>query len=147
MTSPSSTYRYPACRPAQQRLGESRSARKLIVTDVLTWRPERTFRVWHDRAVFHFMTEEHDRRQYPTTLNAATTPGSVAVFATFAADGPEQCSGLLVSRYSASELAGLLSAEWSPISDDTGGAHDSWRGRSSPSHGQRFAVSQPASVG
>ena len=102
---------------AQQRLGRSARRVQWTVSDVLTWQPERTFRVWHDRAVFHFMTEEHDRQQYLATLHAATTPSAVAVFATFAPDGPHQCSGLPVLRYSARELAGLLSAEWSPIAD------------------------------
>jgi trans-aconitate methyltransferase len=102
---------------ARQRLGESARRVQWMVTDVLTWRPGRTFRVWHDRALFHFVTEERDRRQYLTTLNAATTPSAVAVFATFAPDGPEQCSGLPVSRYSARELAGLLSPDWNPVSD------------------------------
>ena len=103
---------------AQQRLGKSARLVLWQVGDVLTWQPKRTYRVWHDRAVFHFMTAEHDRRRYLATLNAATTPSAVAVFATFARDGPDQCSGLPVLRYSARELAGLLGAQWSPIFDD-----------------------------
>lgn len=61
--------------------------------------PDRRFQVWHDRAVFHFLTEEHQRRRYRALLAVALTPGAVLVMATFAVDGPAQCSGLQVRGY------------------------------------------------
>ena len=82
------------------------------VADVLTWRSPRRFAVWHDRAVFHFLTEGADRDAYRHTLDAALAPDGIVVIATFALDGPERCSGLPVCRYSpetlATEVAGLL---------------------------------------
>jgi 2-polyprenyl-3-methyl-5-hydroxy-6-metoxy-1,4-benzoquinol methylase len=84
------------------------------VADVLAWRPPRRFAAWHDRAVFHFLTDDADRAAYRRVLDAAVAPGGVVVIATFALDGPERCSGLPVRRYSpetlAEELSGLLRA-------------------------------------
>ena len=69
-----------------------------------------TFDVWHDRAVFHFLTEAADRAAYATLLSRAIPLGGHAVIATFAPDGPEQCSGLPVRRYAAPALAAELAA-------------------------------------
>ena len=92
-------------RYAQRHLGSRAKQVRWLTADVLTWRPERRYRVWHDRAVFHFLTTARQRQNYMDILNAATDPGAVAVFGCFAADGPEQCSGLPVARYSSAQLA------------------------------------------
>jgi trans-aconitate methyltransferase len=78
--------------------------------DVTTWKPERKYALWHDRAVFHFLTDESARAQYKATLAAALRDGGHAIVATFADDGPEKCSGLAVQRYSPSELERELSS-------------------------------------
>jgi len=93
---------------ARERLGAHASV-SWIHQDLLMWRPERRFDLWHDRAVFHFLTSEADRCVYLTTLRAALRPGGAAIVATFDADGPDQCSGLPVCRYSSAELEGVLS--------------------------------------
>jgi SAM-dependent methyltransferase len=67
--------------------------------------PEARFGLWHDRAVFHFLTDEADRRRYVAQAARAIRPGGYAIIATFAADGPEKCSGLPVCRYDATQLA------------------------------------------
>lgn len=64
--------------------------------------------VWHDRAVFHFLTSEEDRQRYVQQVRHAVRPGGYVLVATFADDGPERCSGLEVARYS----AGALHAEF-----------------------------------
>jgi hypothetical protein len=83
-----------------------------VVGDVTAWRPPKHFGLWHDRAVFHFLTAPSDRAAYRRTLALALAPGAHAIVATFALDGPERCSGLAVQRYSAdtlsAEFAGLL---------------------------------------
>lgn len=79
-----------------------------IVADITNWKPSRTWNVWHDRAVFHFLTEAAAQDAYIEALKAATAPGSTAIIATFALDGPEQCSGLPVVRYSPQTLAARL---------------------------------------
>ena len=75
-----------------------------IREDVLAWRPSRQFDLWHDRAVFHFLIEEAERRAYVQTMHAALGPGAGVVIATFAPDGPTSCSGLAVTRYSVEQL-------------------------------------------
>ena len=93
----------------RQRLGEGRQRLAFVHYDVLTWKPDRQYDIWHDRAVFHFLTEPADRRRY-VEIAASTTPsGGCLVLATFADDGPGQCSGLAVSRYSAEDLADAFS--------------------------------------
>lgn len=103
---------------ARERLADNASAVDWQVADVLTWRPGRTYAVWHDRAVFHFLTTDQQRARYLRTLNAATTSGSLALFATFAPDGPEFCSGLPVARYDAHGLADTLGQPWQLIAHD-----------------------------
>lgn len=84
----------------------------LIHADVLAWKPERRFDVWHDRAVSHFLVDPRDRANYLRTLLAGIKPGGAVVIATFAADGPQLCSGLPVARYSADDLAQTLGASF-----------------------------------
>lgn len=97
---------------ARRRLGPAAERVDWLVENVLTWRPRRTYQVWHDRAVLHFFTAQGLTDRYVQTLGAATRPGAVAVFATFAPDGPRQCSGLDVARYDAGGLADLLGPRW-----------------------------------
>ena len=103
---------------AQQRLGAQAGQVQWLIADLLTWPASRRYRVWHDRAVFHFLTTAQDRRRYLWALDAATGPGAVAVFGCFAPDGPRQCSGLPVARYSAPDLAGQLGDQWTLIRQD-----------------------------
>lgn len=79
-----------------------------VVHDLLTWEPDRQYAVWHDRAVFHFLVEEPDRLRYRELLGRALAPGAVVLVGTFADDGPAQCSGLPVARYSPDELVAAL---------------------------------------
>ncbi|GAA2541442.1 class I SAM-dependent methyltransferase [Pseudonocardia hydrocarbonoxydans] len=92
------------------RLGADAARLRCVVSDVLDWAPDRRFGLWHDRAVFHFLTEPADRRRYRDLLAAALDPGAVVVVGTFAADGPESCSGLPTARYSAAALAAEFGA-------------------------------------
>lgn len=93
---------------ARARLGEQAAAVHWVEADVTAWRPERTYRLWHDRAVFHFLTEPADRAAYLETLKSAVPAGGFAVVATFGPEGPEQCSGLPVVRYSPEALQETL---------------------------------------
>jgi len=102
---------------AKRRLGQDAARVRWLVTDLLTWRPNRTYQVWHDRALFHFHTAEGSRRQYLRALDEAVAKGGVAVLATFAPDGPQQCSGLPVARYGASQLTALFGSGWQPVAD------------------------------
>jgi trans-aconitate methyltransferase len=79
-----------------------------IQADVLSWTPPRRYGLWHDRAVFHFLTEEEEKAGYLDKLGSSVTRPGYAVLATFAPEGPERCSGLQVARYGAEELAERL---------------------------------------
>jgi SAM-dependent methyltransferase len=82
-----------------------RVSASFVVADVRTWVPVKIFDLWHDRAVFHFMKSDEDKAAYLSVLSRAVRPGGIAVIGTFAEDGPTQCSGLDVSRYSSIQLA------------------------------------------
>lgn len=86
---------------AQERLGERSSQVEWIESDVLTapLRPSH-YAVWHDRAVFHFLTDEADRASYVAKTREAVRPGGYVIVASFAPEGPTRCSGLDVVRYS-----------------------------------------------
>ena len=105
-------------RTAQQRLGDAAGGVQWLIGDVRAWRPPRRYLVWHDRALFHFMITDQDRDAYLKALESATVPGrSISIFGTFASDGPRQCSGLPVARYSAAELGVAIGDGWQPIDD------------------------------
>ena len=95
---------------ARHNLGAGVDATTWIAADLLAWRPVRRYGLWHDRAVFHFLTDPGDRAAYLATLRSALLPGGIVILATFAADGPAQCSGLPVTRYTGDELAAQLTA-------------------------------------
>jgi SAM-dependent methyltransferase len=76
--------------------------------DLLSWRPPRHYDLWHDRAVFHFLTDPADRRRYLGVLADGVAPGGAVIIGTFAEDGPESCSGLRVARYSGADLCAEL---------------------------------------
>lgn len=90
------------------RLGDRARHVRFISQDLLTWVPERRFDVWHDRAVFHFLTSRNERDHYIELATDAIDHGGALVLGTFAEDGPTQCSGLAVSRYSARALGELF---------------------------------------
>lgn len=95
---------------ARARLGPRAAQVHWICADITQWRPERVWDVWHDRAVFHFLTQPEAQDAYIAALTAATRPGAAVILSTFAPDGPERCSGLPVQRYSAAGLAARLGA-------------------------------------
>ena len=95
----------PALEVAKARLGQSAAMVVWEVADITEWLPGRNYDVWHDRAVFHFLTSSPQREAYRRALNAAMAPGGLVIIATFAPDGPERCSGLPVQRYDAAGLA------------------------------------------
>lgn len=61
--------------------------------------PDQAFDLWHDRALFHFLTDPKDRAAYVSAMTCAVKTGGSVILAVFAESGPEQCSGLPVVRY------------------------------------------------
>jgi len=100
---------------SRDRLGPAAARVSWVAEDVLAWEPLRTFDVWHDRALFHFLTEEHDRAAYRRVLDRALAPGGHVIIATFAHDGPETCSGLPTTRWDPASLARELAPVLDPV--------------------------------
>ena len=93
---------------SRQRLGERAAKVNWIETDLLEGNPGGPYRIWHDRAVFHFLVDEADRRRYLEQLRTHLEPGGHCIIATFGPEGPEACSGLPVQRYSPQALIETL---------------------------------------
>jgi len=90
---------------ARERLGPSGNHVNWIEADITRASlPYQAYDVWHDRAVFHFLTQAADRQGYIATARYAVRPGGHVIVATFADDGPDHCSGLEVMRYAPAEL-------------------------------------------
>jgi SAM-dependent methyltransferase len=92
----------------QARLGDAASQVEWFEADVTDFTPPHSFRLWHDRAVFHFLTDPADRRAYVETLHRAVPPGGHVIIAAFAVGGPTRCSGLDIVQYDAARLAAEL---------------------------------------
>lgn len=102
----------PALAASKTRLGERASLIEWVEANVLQFVPEATWDVWHDRAVFHFLTSQKERDQYRTALCRSLKPGGHVIMATFGPRGPEQCSGLPVLRYDPAALAEALGSDF-----------------------------------
>lgn len=95
-----------AIRLSQKRLGEKAGRVTWLAADILEINlPRQAFDLWHDRAVFHFLTDEEERKAYIAALKKALKPGGFVVMAVFSLEGPEKCSGLDVVRHSAETLS------------------------------------------
>ena len=95
---------------AKRRLRSRAAQVDWLARDAVAWKPHSSFDVWHDRAVFHFLVKVEDRQGYRAAMTAALKPGGQAIIGTFAAGGPERCSGLPVVRYAPEALAAELGA-------------------------------------
>lgn len=94
-----------ALRLAQDRLGEKATRVKWIAGDITRVElPAAAYDIWHDRAVFHFLTDPADRAAYVDQVRRAVRPGGHVIVAAFGPDGPTECSGLPVVRYAPGQL-------------------------------------------
>jgi len=92
----------------QQRLGQQADRVNWIVTDITEFQPEQHFSLWHDRAVFHFLTDPADRASYIAALHGGLKPGAHLILAAFAIGGPTKCSGLDIVQYDSDKLCKTL---------------------------------------
>ena len=103
---------------SQARLGIAARRVRWLEGNVLDVQlPPARFDLWHDRAVFHFLTEPADRARYVSLCARSLRVGGHALVATFAADGPEKCSGLPVCRYDADALAAEFGTAFARVAD------------------------------
>ena len=102
----------------QKRLGQRSDLVEWLAADITTAAlPDQAYALWHDRAVFHFLTEAEDRKAYRQKLLSALKPDGHVIIGTFAPEAPPKCSGLPVARYEAEQLADEFGAELTPMRD------------------------------
>jgi trans-aconitate methyltransferase len=94
-----------AMQHTQARLGNKSDKIQWLEADVTQFEPPQRYKYWHDRAVFHFLTDAPDRKNYIEVLKSALQPDAYVMIATFAPDGPEKCSGLNVVRYDSQRIS------------------------------------------
>lgn len=101
---------------ARSRLGARQTTVTWLATDVTRAElPASHFRVWHDRAVFHFLTDPADRDRYVEQVRHSVASGGHVIIATFGPHGPSRCSGLPTARYDADALHAVFGDEFEMI--------------------------------
>jgi trans-aconitate methyltransferase len=93
---------------AKQRLGEKAKNVKWIVADAATFKPTEKYDFWHDRAAFHFLTDEQEISTYLQTAQESINPTGVLVIGTFSEQGPKKCSGIEIKQYSETTMTDRL---------------------------------------
>ncbi len=92
----------------QSRLGARADQVEWFVSDITQFKATRKFDLWHDRAVFHFLTQAEDRQHYLQNMHQALVSGGHLIIATFAIGGPEKCSGLDIVQYDEQKIVAEL---------------------------------------
>lgn len=93
---------------AKARLGEDASKVNWIVSDITEFLPSREYVVWHDRATFHFLTEQSQIEKYVSIASGYLIENGFMAMGTFSESGPEKCSGLQIKQYSEESLSSIL---------------------------------------
>lgn len=104
-----------ALKRAQKRLGERASRVKWIVSDINNFHPTMKYDFWHDRATFHFLTNENEITNYLATAQQSINPSGVLVIGTFSEQGPKKCSGIEIKQYSEVSMADRLKSFFEKI--------------------------------
>jgi len=100
---------------AKKRLGNRASKIKWIVADAANFKPSEQYDFWHDRAAFHFLTNENEVANYVKTVEQAITPNGFLVVGTFSEQGPKKCSGIDIKQYSENSLSQLFTKEFEKL--------------------------------
>lgn len=89
---------------AKHRLGERAVNVKWIIADASTFKPTEQYDFWHDRAAFHFLTQEQEINNYIDTIQKHIKPGGILIIGTFSEQGPKKCSGVEIRQYSETSM-------------------------------------------
>ena len=100
---------------AKERLGEQAEMIKWIVGDASEFDPPEKYELWHDRAAFHFLTEDRQVENYLSSLKKAVKPGGYVIMGTFSKRGPKKCSGITIRQYSIGDLESMFEEGFEPI--------------------------------
>lgn len=101
---------------AKQRLGNRATQVKWIEADISTFMPTEQYDFWHDRAAFHFLTQEHEIMHYLETVQNSIKQGGVLVIGTFSEQGPKKCSGIEIKQYSETTMTNRLKPFFEKVS-------------------------------
>ncbi len=101
---------------AKKRLGKMAHQVHWIVSNVLDFKDENKFELWHDRAAFHFLNDPEKIKKYVENLTASLKSGGFLILGTFSEEGPEKCSGISVHQYSEAEMSALFEKDFEKIS-------------------------------
>lgn len=104
-----------ALKRAKERLGKEAERVSWIEADASEFQPDKQYDLWHDRAAFHFLTDEDKIGSYLKTLENSVKPGGHVVLGTFSDKGPDKCSGIVIRKYSTEELGSLLSNDFEKL--------------------------------
>jgi ubiquinone/menaquinone biosynthesis C-methylase UbiE len=104
-----------ALEKAAARLGNKCKAVKFIASDITKFDPPKTYKLWHDRATFHFLTNTKDIETYLSIANRGIAPNGFLIISTFSKAGPEKCSGLAITQYSDTDLKKMFAKYFSNI--------------------------------
>lgn len=104
-----------ALEKAKKRLGNNAAKIKWIVADAANFNPTEQYDFWHDRAAFHFLTQEEEIKNYINTISKTVKPNGIVVIGTFSENGPKKCSGIEIKQYNETSLNDLLKDDFEKI--------------------------------
>lgn len=103
---------------AKKRLGDNQNSIHWIVRDILEFRTEKKYDLWHDRACFHFLINPEDIRRYVEIAWRHTRPEGILIMGTFSKEGPTKCSGIEIKQYTAERLSETFSPHFTLIESE-----------------------------
>ncbi|HEX3023614.1 MAG TPA: class I SAM-dependent methyltransferase [Chitinophagaceae bacterium] len=104
-----------ALEKAKKRLGNNSAKIKWIVADAANFKPTEQYDFWHDRAAFHFLTQEEEIKNYINTISNAVKQNGIVVIGTFSENGPKKCSDIEIKQYNETSLTNLLKDSFEKI--------------------------------
>jgi 2-polyprenyl-3-methyl-5-hydroxy-6-metoxy-1,4-benzoquinol methylase len=104
-----------ALQTVQERLGEKAQTIKFLAADITEFSSSETYDLWHDRAVFHFLSDVNDINKYVNIVSKKLILGGHLILGTFSNNGPDMCSDLNVQQYSEEEITKTFSQHFKKI--------------------------------
>jgi len=101
-----------ALQRAQNRLANNATKVHWIASDITQFEPKRTYDFWHDRAVFHFLTQPEDVRAYATNAAQGIRSGGILIVGTFSENGPIKCSGIEIKQYNEASMKAVFESDF-----------------------------------
>ncbi len=106
-----------AIEKAQKRLGDKSQKVQWIVSDILDFEPDQSYALWHDRAMFHFLTQAEEVETYKKIVDQWVK--EYLILATFSTEGPLKCSGLNIQQFDKEKIAELFNKNWELVNYHT----------------------------